>query len=467
MSQKPDQGQGSKLFTGMKPPVGFGNFKTEKKSLELPDMPSLGMPPNAQKTKANASSVLQENSGNAKAKLFSNVMGRTLCNNMTGGRFSTRPKTVAPSGQHSTAAVPKAVVVKEEESDGWSDDIDDTAFFPAWKKMMKQEKSDGRLAASSSSLRAGGRSGKTTPPGPRAGGRPGKTTPPSPRAAGRPEKTAPPNQYQAREPPRLPPLPEYFGLPSDVGANIFLQLLSGLRFLHCEQVNVVHRDLKPDNLLIDKDATLKIADFGWCCKLTNEAEDGPYAQTQVCGTPEYMAPEVVKGEVNRLHGGEPFGDPQVGGAVDIWGAGCVLYQLRFGKTPFDNHFSHQAPFSAAVGGPPAPTVDWEGYLQAMLNEDYRFPEIVAQPQPNSIVGKGDEGQVHEEGGHDEREPVLFEDTVRWCLQPKLEKRAPSVINLTQKSSWCGLHMDKNVGMGGFCHQLFIGAVFIGGRGMQG
>ena len=39
----------------------------------------------------------------------------------------------------------------------------------------------------------------------------------------------------------------------------------------------------------------------------------------------------------RLHGGEPFGDPQIGGAVDIWGAGVVLYQLRFGKTPFDDY----------------------------------------------------------------------------------------------------------------------------------
>mmetsp|Transcript_12585 Transcript_12585/g.30626 ORF Transcript_12585/g.30626 Transcript_12585/m.30626 type:complete len:445 (-) Transcript_12585:2058-3392(-) len=163
--------------------------------------------------------------------------------------------------------------------------------------------------------------------------------------------------------------PVYFGLPSDVCASIFLQLLSGLRFLHCEQVRVVHRDLKPDNLLIDLGGTLKIADFGWCCELTYNT-DGPYAETRVCGTPGYMPPEVVKGEVNRLHGGEPFGDPQIGGAVDIWGAGVVLYQLRFGKTPFDDYLfpaEVQAAHLGSRGGDEEKGGDGDEKSMAMKN----------------------------------------------------------------------------------------------------
>lgn len=87
------------------------------------------------------------------------------------------------------------------------------------------------------------------------------------------------------------------------------QLLKGLCTLH--KLGVIHRDIKPDNLLISDEGVLKIADFGWCA----EAVEAP---TALAGTFQYMAPEVLQ---NR---------PQTVKA-DVWSAGVTLYQLLVGK----------------------------------------------------------------------------------------------------------------------------------------
>jgi aurora kinase len=87
------------------------------------------------------------------------------------------------------------------------------------------------------------------------------------------------------------------------------QLLQGLCTLH--KLGVIHRDVKPDNLLINDQGVLKIADFGWCA----EAAEAP---TALAGTFQYMAPEVLQ---NR---------PQTEKA-DVWSAGVTLYQLLVGK----------------------------------------------------------------------------------------------------------------------------------------
>lgn len=82
--------------------------------------------------------------------------------------------------------------------------------------------------------------------------------------------------------------------------------------------NIMHRDIKPDNILVHN-GNIKIADFGFCKPLDNQ---NAMVQTML-GSPIYMAPEVIKGEVYT-------------NKADIWSLGVVLYQMLFGKCPFES-----------------------------------------------------------------------------------------------------------------------------------
>ncbi|KAG1660285.1 hypothetical protein FOA52_006752 [Chlamydomonas sp. UWO 241] len=100
---------------------------------------------------------------------------------------------------------------------------------------------------------------------------------------------------------------------------IFRQILLGIQYLHSR--NVVHRDLKLENLLLSVEGDItrvKIADFGLAKMTAGEA-----MQT-VCGTPQYVAPEVILGHKST----------QYGPGVDMWGAGVVLFILLGGYPPF-------------------------------------------------------------------------------------------------------------------------------------
>ena len=98
--------------------------------------------------------------------------------------------------------------------------------------------------------------------------------------------------------------------------EFFSQILSGLEYLH--KMGICHRDLKLENLLLDVDNNLKIADFGMSCAY----EQGQTLQTR-CGSPHYISPEMLKGK-----GYEPI-------ATDIWALGVTLYAMVQGYMPFD------------------------------------------------------------------------------------------------------------------------------------
>ena len=97
---------------------------------------------------------------------------------------------------------------------------------------------------------------------------------------------------------------------------IFKQIILGLSFIHRNKI--VHRDIKLDNILIDLDNNIKICDFGVSKRITNSNDK----MNEQCGTPAYMAPEIIKG-----NGYEGYG-------ADIWSAGVVLYALLSGTLPF-------------------------------------------------------------------------------------------------------------------------------------
>lgn len=97
--------------------------------------------------------------------------------------------------------------------------------------------------------------------------------------------------------------------------SIFVEMARALDYAH--QQGVVHRDVKPENILMCEDGTSKLADFGWCAEL-----DGKNRKT-FCGTWDYLSPEMVESE-DYDH------------SVDVWAVGVLLYEMLVGRPPFSN-----------------------------------------------------------------------------------------------------------------------------------
>ncbi|NXS26813.1 AKT2 kinase, partial [Pomatostomus ruficeps] len=124
------------------------------------------------------------------------------------------------------------------------------------------------------------------------------------------------------------------------------EIVSALEYLHSR--DVVYRDIKLENLMLDKDGHIKITDFGLC---KEGVTDGTTMKT-FCGTPEYLAPEVLE-------------DNDYGRAVDWWGLGVVMYEMLCGRLPFYNQ-------------------DHERLFELILLEDIRFPRSLG-PEARALL----------------------------------------------------------------------------------
>ncbi|KAI9739685.1 MAG: hypothetical protein M1834_006403 [Cirrosporium novae-zelandiae] len=141
--------------------------------------------------------------------------------------------------------------------------------------------------------------------------------------------------------------------------RVFIQLFQGIKYLH--ERNIVHRDIKPENiLLIDKSLTVKLADFG-LAKIIGEES----FTTTLCGTPSYVAPEILEKTSNRRYTR----------AVDVWSLGVVLYICLCGFPPFSDElctrenpytlsqqiklgrFDYPSPYWDSVGDPALDLID--------------------------------------------------------------------------------------------------------------
>jgi serine/threonine protein kinase len=107
-------------------------------------------------------------------------------------------------------------------------------------------------------------------------------------------------------------------LPVDKVKRIFTQLVGAVAYVHSK--SCVHRDLKLENILLDKHENVKLCDFGFTREYEGKAS---YLQT-FCGTICYSAPEMLKGE------------KYAGEKVDVWSLGIILYALLAGELPYDD-----------------------------------------------------------------------------------------------------------------------------------
>ncbi|KAF4073379.1 hypothetical protein AMELA_G00258140 [Ameiurus melas] len=175
----------------------------------------------------------------------------------------------------------------------------------------------------------------------------------------------------------------------------FRQIVSAVHY--CHQKNIVHRDLKAENLLLDADSNIKIADFGF----SNEFTLGNKLDT-FCGSPPYAAPELFQGK--------KYDGPE----VDIWSLGVILYTLVSGSLPFDGQNLKELRERVLRGKYRVPfymSTDCEGILRRflVLNPSKRCTlEQVMKDKWMNTGFEGDDLKPHVEPAEDYSDPSRIE-----------------------------------------------------------
>ncbi len=138
-------------------------------------------------------------------------------------------------------------------------------------------------------------------------------------------------------------------LPEDHARFYGAEIAIALDYLHSKCI--IYRDLKLDNVLLDREGHIKLTDYGMC---KEGLRKGEYTST-FCGTPNYIAPEMLRGESYDY-------------SVDWWALGVLLYEMMAGKSPFDINESQ-------VENPDLRTEDH--LFQVILEKPIRIPRVLS------------------------------------------------------------------------------------------
>eukprot|EP01123_Difflugia_compressa_P011814 TRINITY_DN482_c1_g1_i1.p1 TRINITY_DN482_c1_g1~~TRINITY_DN482_c1_g1_i1.p1 ORF type:complete len:229 (-),score=50.57 TRINITY_DN482_c1_g1_i1:47-649(-) len=130
-------------------------------------------------------------------------------------------------------------------------------------------------------------------------------------------------------------------------ARVCLDVLLALHYMH--QLHCIHRDIKSDNILLNRKGQVKLADFGFSCQLTKEKAK----RTSIIGTPYWMPPEII--------GGQEYGTK-----VDIWSLGIMIIEMAQGEPPYMDYPPLRALFMISTKGIP-PLKDERKWSSSMID----------------------------------------------------------------------------------------------------
>ncbi|KAJ7959919.1 Non-specific serine/threonine protein kinase [Quillaja saponaria] len=150
-------------------------------------------------------------------------------------------------------------------------------------------------------------------------------------------------------------------LNEEVARKYFQQLVNAVDYCHCR--GVYHRDIKPENLLLDENKNLKVSDFGLSALAESKRQDGLLHTT--CGTPAYVAPEVIERKGYD------------GAKADIWSCGVVLFVMLAGYLPF--HDSNLIEMYRKIGKAEFKCPNW------FSPEVRRLLVKILNPDPNTRI----------------------------------------------------------------------------------
>nr|BAE40604.1 unnamed protein product [Mus musculus] len=159
------------------------------------------------------------------------------------------------------------------------------------------------------------------------------------------------------------------------------EIICGLQFLHSK--GIIYRDLKLDNVMLDRDGHIKIADFGMC----KENIFGEGRASTFCGTPDYIAPEILQGLKYSF-------------SVDWWSFGVLRYEMLIGQSPF--HGDDEDELFESI------RVDTPHYPRWITKESKDIMEKLFERDPDKRLGVTGNIRIHP-----------FFKTINWSL---LEKR---------------------------------------------
>lgn len=201
---------------------------------------------------------------------------------------------------------------------------------------------------------------------------------------------------------------------SDEDTIIYMkQLLDALIYLRNKKI--IHRDLKLANLFVKDGTNIKLGDFGLACKHENPNRK----RKSICGTPNYIAPEILSGEGHTY-------------PVDVWAVGILLYAMLIGKPPFETtnmKSTYNRIQSCMYVFPPDTSIDVEAKSLIMKvltkhpNKRPTYESILESPYFLGESPRNPMSQIEQEGDTDQTRPKIVKPQ-KLNLKPQFTQKVP-------------------------------------------